>query len=274
MKIFFLILILLKFLFGEIAFLGFEDNIWKIFILKDFKILKSIDTKLEPRSFDIRDNKIVYIASDDTLRIIEDDNETIILKRGRDSYIQPKFSVDGKKVYVVKLIDGTSRESDIIEINLKTLKIKDVVNQRSTQLEPYIRDNKNLYYTNVICTIGCGKIISEIWHKNIISGMAEGITLTNAISQQPYIDENEENLYFSSDIDGNFHIWRYTFKSKKYRKLTNGDITDSFPVSIEDKLYFIRQIGNEYKLIVKENNFTKEIELPKEIIKIRYLRGI
>lgn len=262
-------------LLAELAFLGLVDNKWQIMLLENGKI-KPVPTEFEPHSFDydFQSNKIIYIASDESLRLIEKGNETVILKKDKDSYIQPTFSKDTKKIYLVKLFDGTSKKSDIIEVTLDLNKTKTVVEQRSTQLEPYTVDGKNLYYTNVICTIGCRGIISEIWHKNIISGEAKQLTLTNATSQQAVIDEKAKQLYYSSNQDGNFHIWNYDLANKKYRQLTKGDVTDGFPIISNNRLYFVRQIEADSELMVmdKKGVITKVV-LPDKIKKIRYLRS-
>jgi len=264
-------------LFANLAFLGLIDSRWQIVVLDDNGSIETISTQLEPHSFDYNSlsNRVVYMASDESLRLIENKKERVILKRDKDSYIQPKFSKNGEKVYMVKLFDGTSKNSDIIEIDIKSKKSKIVVNQRSTQLEPFISDSKNIYYTNVICTIGCRDIISEIWHKNIISGEAKQLTLTNLTTQQPSVDSESKNLYFSSNSDEFFHIYRYNFEKKEYQQMTKAEASDGFPIKIKDTLYFVRQMGTKSKLMAIDNGGNvKEIPLPQNVEKIRYLRSI
>lgn len=275
MKFFIIIALFVSTLLAEVSFLGLVDGKWQIILLENEKV-KLIQTEFEPHSFDydFKSKKVIYIASDESLRIIKKGKESVVLRKDNDSYIQPIFSKDAKKVYLVKLFDGSSKNSDIIEVTIDSNRTKTVVEQRSTQLEPYTIDGKNLYYTNVICTIGCRGIISEIWHKNIISGEARQLTLTNATSQQAIIDNEGKQLYYSSNQDGNFHIWNYDISTKQYKQLSKGDVSDSFPTISEGKLYFVREMEADSELMVMDKKgIVTKVALPDKIKKIRYLRS-
>jgi len=250
---------------------------WKIVVHEKDKF-KVIETELEPRTFDYDfiNQRVIYIASDRTLRLTTKikDKEIILLKSGIDAYTQPMFLPDGKNIVLVKLIKGNSSNTDIISLNLKTKKIKSVVTQRSTQLEPYILNDANLYYSNVSCVEGCGKIIQELWYKHILSGDAYQLTLTNSISHQPSVDNQQKNIYFSSNKDGFYHIWKMSLDKHKYTQLTSGEVTDGYPMPFEDhEVIFIRRDGNK-SMLMKINNIGKltKLSLPKGYTKIRNLK--
>jgi Tol biopolymer transport system component len=146
---------------------------------------------------------------------------------------------------------------------------KPVVTQRSAQFEPYFHAPRTLYYSNVHCTIGCGKIIQEIWRKDLISGEAEQITLLNAIARQPVI--SGQWLYFSSNKAGNFHIWRMSLETGRYERLTEGRVTDINPaLDRQSNLYFIRHTPTGTALMQRRTDGTLQT-LPKTLENFRDL---
>jgi hypothetical protein len=250
---------------------------WDIVVHENNKF-KVIKTELEPRTFDYDfiNNRVVYIASDETLRLknVGKNKETILLRPATDAYTEPMFTPNGKKIIIIKLINGNSTNTDIISLNLKTKKIKGVVTQRSTQLEPYILNDANLYYSDVSCVEGCGKIIQEVWYKHLLSGDAYQLTLTNCISHQPSADSKQENIYFSSNKNGYFHIWKMSLITHKYTQLTTGDVTDGYPMPIQNSaVLFIRKIGTKSKLMkLNKDGKLINLKLPREYTKIRNLK--
>ncbi len=250
---------------------------WKIAVYDDDKF-QVIETELEPRTFDYDfvNKRVAYIASDKTLRLKSEtkNKETILLAAGSDAYTQPMFTPSGKNIIIVKLIDGNSVNTDIISVNAQTKEISSVVTQRSTQLEPYILDDANLYYSNVSCVEGCGKIIQEVWYKHILSGDAYQLTLTNRISHQPSVDKEQKNIYFSSNKSGFYHIWKMSLDTNEYTQLTKGEVTDGYPMPTKDgEIMFIRKDGIKSMLmrIDKDGKLT-ELKLPQEYKKIRNLK--
>lgn len=250
---------------------------WDIVVHENNKF-EIIQTELEPRTFDYDfiHKRVVYIASDETLRLknVGKDKEIILLRAAINAYTEPMFTPNGKKIILIKLINGNSTNTDIISLNLKTKKIKSVVTQRSTQLEPYILNDANLFYSNVSCVEGCGKIIQEVWYKHILSGDAYQLTLTNCISHQPSADTKQKNIYFSSNKNGFFHIWKMSLDTHKYTQLTTGKVTDGYPMPIEDgEVLFIRKIGTKSKLMkLSKSGKLIAFKLPKEYTKIRNLK--
>ena len=280
MKLFILLMVSM-FVYGKepgFVFSALIENQWIIVVYEDGQF-KEFKTELEPRTFDYDfvNKRISYIASDKTLRLKSEieKKEKILLVSKLHAYTQPMFTPSGKDIVLIKLIEGNSVNTDIISINVKTKKTKKIVSQRSTQLEPYILNDTNLYYSSVSCVEGCGQIIQELWYKHILSGEAYQLTLTNTISHQPSVDYNQKNIYFSSDKKGHYHIWKMSLTGHEYTQLTKGEVTDSYPMPTRNnEVLFIRKIGIKSSLMkITIMGDIKEIVLPKRYEKIRNLKA-
>lgn len=228
-----------------LSFVGLSAERWQLYVVQPSASEPQIvETFLEPRTptYAVQTGKITYLGADGTLRekLLENGNERILLKPNAErTFTQPAYDATGKRLFVVTLKKGASVDTDILTLDEE--KPKAVVTQRSAQFEPYFHAPRTLYYSNVHCTIGCGKIIQEIWRKDLVSGEAEQITLLNAIARQPVISLEGRWLYFSSNKAGNFHIWRMSLETRRYERLTYGRVTDISPaLDQHGNLYFIR----------------------------------
>lgn len=192
----------------ELYFVGLKDSNWYLFTIKqgyNSNIYKT-NAHLEPRTPTLNSTigKLTYIASDGSLRQQDigsaAQNSKILLKNNaQKAYTQPAYDPSGKKLYVVALKEGASKDTDILQIDLATKKVKPVVIQRSAQFEPMLPNDDTLVYSNVICTVGCGKIIQEIWMMTLVSGEARQLTLLNSISRQDFLSPKGDWLYFPSN---------------------------------------------------------------------------
>lgn len=258
-----------------IAFIALIDDSWKIVTLQNssFTIVK---TQQEPRTFDHdhSSGQTVYIGADKSVRYVKNEEEHLLLSPDQHAYTQPVFATDGTSIYLVKLIDGNSTNTDIVRLDLESKAMKSVVSQRSTQLEPYMADDRNIYYSNVSCVEGCGKIIQEIWHKNITANDADQLTLLNAIAHQPTVNKENSYLFFSSNKKGYYHIWRMSLDTGEYKQLTSGAVTDGFPATQSDGgVYFVRSLhGKTLLMKVDDEGTVQEVVLPKKYLKIRELK--
>lgn len=234
---------------NRIYVVGLNNTNWQLYTAKEGDKFKSVETHFEPRTPALHSatNKVTYIASDGSLRQQNigseaQTSEVLLIVNAQKAYTQPAYDPSGKKLYVVALKEGASVDTDILQVDLSTKKIKPVVIQRSAQFEPMLPDDNTLIYSNVICTVGCGKIIQEIWMMNLVSGEARQLTLLNSISRQAFLSPKRDWLYFSSNKQGNFHIWRFHMETNKYEQLTQGQVTDINPVVDQaGNLYFIRR---------------------------------
>jgi Tol biopolymer transport system component len=272
-KIILLLLLGYALLADELSFIALDKGSWQIVVCKK-ESCKNIKTQQEPRTYDydFATGRVVYVASDKSVRTLFEGNESIILESQKDAYTQPLFIKDGQKIMIVKLVNGNSKNTEIISMDLLGKNHKLLHYQYSTALEPYSISGNKIYYANVSCVEGCGDIIQEIWEKDTISGQAKQLTLLNAISHQPTIDHQQKNIYFSSKRDGNYHIYHLSLEDGTITKLTKGDITDGFPIASKERLYFIRREGREVKLMSLKENILEVVKLPKSYQKIRNLK--
>lgn len=257
----------------ELSFITYLDNKWQIVVCKN-KECQVIKTKQEPRTYDydFKNRQVVYIASDESVRLVYNNQEKIIVKPKKDKYTEPLFINDAKEIMLVRLINGNSKDTEIISIDLSGKNQKSLHYQHSTSLEPFSIDGKKIYYANVSCVNGCGHIIQEIWQKDNLYGIANQITLLNSLSHQPIIDEEGKSVYFSSNKMGNFHIYKTIFSNGKTIQITKGDVTDSFPNISNGVLYFVRRKEADTKIMRLKDGELEKLEFDKKYRKIRNLK--
>ena len=278
MKYLFTLIALSSVLFSKtppLSFIALDDDSWHIVICKDSEHCQTIQTQQEPRTYDydFENGNVVYIGSDKNVHLVVDNNESILLKSGTNAYTEPSFIDKGPKIMLIELIDGNSKKTKIVTIDIKHKKIKILHAQFSTALEPYSNNSKDLYYANVSCTEECNKIIQEIWHKDLITQEANQLTLLNVLSHQPRANKENSKVYFSSIKGGNYHIWEYNLKNHTSKQLTLGKVTDGFPAPTQKGIYFLRRIKNHTTLMYlsNEGNLNK-VPLEQNYTKIRNLK--
>ncbi len=276
MKSIILSLLLSTLVFGQdyrFSFIGLERGSWILNVCESGQC-RAIETEQEPRTYDydFESNRTIYIASDKSVRLIFDGVEKKILESRTDSYTDPLF-MDDESVILVELINGNSTNTKIISIDFKGKERKTLHYQHSTALNPYCNDQKNLYYANVSCVEGCGKIIQEIWSKNLRSKEAQQLTMLNTISHQPSVDKKGHFLYFSAYTKGNYHIWKLSLREKVLEQITKGDVTDAFPAPYKEGVFFLRREKKSVKIMhLSHTGNLEEVTLPKAYKKIRNLK--
>ena len=258
-----------------LSFITLEKGSWHIVVCQDESTCRTIITEQEPRTYDydFTTGSLVYIASDKNVHLIVDNNESILLKSDKNAYTEPSFIEGGKQIMLVELINRNSKKTKLVSIDLKHKKMKTLHAQYSTALEPYKNNTKDLYYANVSCTEACNKIIQEIWHKDLVTGEANQMTLLNVLSHQPRANKDNTKIYFSSIKGGSYHIWEYDFKTHLSKQLTFGNSTDGFPSPYGKGFFFLRRTGNLTKMMhySPEDNVT-DVMLPINYTKIRNLK--
>ena len=278
MKYLFTLIALGSVLFSKtppLSFIALDDDSWHIVVCKDSEHCHTIQTQQEPRTYDydFENGNVVYIGSDKNVHLIVDNNESILLKSGTNAYTEPSFIDEDQKIMLVELIDGNSKKTKFISIGIKDKKQRTLHSQYSTALEPYTNNRTDLYYANVSCVDGCEKIIQEIWHKDLIDKEANQLTLLNTLSHQPRADKDNHFVYFSSNKNGNYHIWSYDTKTHKTKALTSGNVTDGFPSPYQEGILFIRRIKNDTTLMqLDKKGKIQEISFTNTHKKIRNLK--
>lgn len=278
MKYLFTLIALGSVLFSKtppLSFIALNDDSWHVVVCDETSTCHTFQTEQEPRTYDydFTTGNLVYIGSDKNVHLIVDNNESIFFKSDKNAYTEPSFINEGKNIMLVELINGNSKKTKIITMNLKHKNIKTLHSQYSTALEPYTNNSTDLYYANVSCVEGCNKIIQEIWHKDLLDTQANQLTLLNTLSHQPRASKDNHMVYFSSYKNGNYHIWVYNTHDHSSKQLTFGEVTDGFPSPSTQGLYFLRRIKNHVTLMHLSNdgNLTK-VPLSENYIKIRNLK--
>jgi hypothetical protein len=228
------------------SFVGLEQGRWQLHIVApEASEPRIVRTAEEPRTptYHPGKGKVAYIGADGSLCEItlKDATERVLLPPDPERiFTQPAYDAEGNRLFVVVLRNRKSLETDIVV--LENGREKPVVTQRSAQFEPYLHATDLLYYANVLCTDGCGRVIQEIWRKHLVSGQAEQLTLMNAIAQQPVVSADGTWLVFSSDKAGNFHLWRMELATGRVERLTAGRVTDINPaIDANGQVWFIRR---------------------------------
>jgi len=261
-------------------FVGLTDTGWESYVVtKMGQQPEKINLQTEARTpvMSFAKQSVFYLDSGGQVRrysLIHRKAETLLSSSKDAGYAQPEIDDKNNALYIVQLKQGKSVDTDILRLDLTTNTIKPLVVQRSAQFEPKIA-HPWLYYSNVHCVVGCGKIIQEIWRYHTVSGIAEQVTLLNTISRQPTVDEHNEWLYFSSNAAGNYHLYRQLLTDNNRRsaqQLTEGAVTDMSPALYQDRLYFIRQHSAGADLMCRnaQGEFYK-MPLPEGIQAIRDL---
>lgn len=271
-------------------FMGYKDNKWLLFYKKiNDTGFTSIETASEPRElyFSSEENLIYYLDAESQLRklVLESNDsatgkqkETILFTPSEnDSYAQIFWDKASDLLYLVKMPHGKSSEADIVVWDKGMM--KPVVQQISSQFEPFIYDKHWLYYGHVHCSLDCGRIIQEIWRKNLISGEAEQLSLLGQISRQAIVDNKGEWVYFSSNKEGSYNIWRqsltHTNSLPVAQQVSTGEATDTDPaVTLANELFFIRHTPKGKALLMQQSKegVMRLLPLPDGVSEIRNLR--
>lgn len=156
------------------SFVGLSQDGWLAYLVDDRSGQpKPIATSSEPRSptWSMADNGMAYLDAGGQLVVKKNgtESEIVLAKPDKErAFAQPVFSPDGQTLYVVELKKGISVNTDILAIRIDSPELKPVVQQRSAQFDPYKTIDGYLYYANVTCVLGCGKIIQELWRKQLV----------------------------------------------------------------------------------------------------------
>lgn len=256
------------------------DGAWHLYISDSKCNWDTIKTDSEPRTpaFSSVLQRLAYVSADGSVREVDlkTRQDTVLFKADKqDSYTQLAYDLSGQSLYMVKLKEGSSADSDISRWQRASGRVEPILNQRSAQFEPFVSQDI-LYYGNVSCTIACGSVIQEIWQFHLIGQTARQLTLLNATSRQPFVDKTNNRIFFSSNKNHYFHIWSHSVKSGESVPLTEGNVTDYSPVVAGDELLFIRKSSDGTRLMhmrLKDGAEVKAISLKfahEDIKDLRY----
>lgn len=258
-----------------LSFIGLTSEGWRLYAVGPGESEpRVIATSSEPHdaAYHLSGGRIAFIAADGALRELDlhtGEEHTLRPRSDRLAWTQPAYDSAGR-LFAVALKEGSSADTDIVQLTGTT--VKQVVQQRSAQFEPNVQ-GRVLHYSNVLCTVGCGRIIQEIWRMDLLTGQARQVTLMNAISREPTASPDGGWLYFVSDRNGHYHIWRLAIPDGEPEPVTRGNYTDLSPaLDGAGRLWFIRRTPQGVRLMVREAEGTMLTKpLPAGISDVRAL---
>ena len=251
---------------------------WQLEICQEDGRCRRLHTQREIDSYDYdpMTRRLVYVGSDKAVRIVEKGRERILLARDKNAYTQPRFLKQREKILVVTLIGGNSRQTRLDVLNLRHPDERTVwVDQHSTALDPWMSDKQGLFYANVSCAGGCGRIIQEIWIAEV-PGVTRQITLENRLAHQPAYDERNRMLYYSAQRSDGYGIYRLaldTDRCKGEAVAPREGVSDTWPVP--DKaggLFFLRFDGNLTRIMHLDHR--DKLEQVRLAGKYHYIRNL
>lgn len=259
-----------------LAFMGQSEGSWQLYRSEDEGLPQEVGTDIEPRGFAYHSGKdaFVYIGIDGSVYYRnEATEETIDTPKNDSTYTQPEFDPSGDAVYFVEMKNRNSKETDIVSWDLEDEVFEKVVAQRSAQFEPHVARG-SLVYSNVHCVEACGRIIQEIWEKDLVSGVAHQLTLMGHISKQPVLSSDGERLYFSSNRNGPYSIWIHEIETGNERQLTEGSGVELYPAEGKNgTVFFIRRQASHVELMCKApGQAPQAMPLPDSVADLRELK--
>lgn len=255
--------------FTSIAFLGYDNNKWRLFICKSntcttIKTLKEIDSF----DYDFDSYKVVYkdLEGNVILKTIKD--EKIILKDNTNSYMQPSFINDNKNIMFIELMNKNSKHTKIISTDLNGKNKQILLDQNSTILYPSLYGN-DLSYTYVQNTDNIIK--SNIFVKNLQTQEITQMTDSNTISHEPFITKNF--IYYSFFSMASYHIYSISRETKNIVQLTNSVSLETNPIYTNGGIIFMKHTNGKSKIVFLKNSIQREFQLNNPITKIRNLKA-
>lgn len=261
-----------------LMFVGLKQDQWRLHVVDARGRVAEVATEGEPRTpaYSRSQGRIAYVAADGSLREIDLDGrgDRALLRAGpQETYTQPAYVPGSAELLVVTLSDGNSVDTDIARFDRESGRAQPVLRKRSAQFEPAPgSDGRRIHYSHVACTTECGKIIQELWVFDRVTGIAEQLTLLNAISRQPAVGA-DGTVYFASNRAGHYHLWRLPPGAASPEPLTDATATDAYPAPAGDGVYFVRREGGRGRLMHRRpDGELRSLPLPEGVEDVRDLR--
>lgn len=261
-----------------LALVARGDDGWRLVANDPDGRLLRLPTLSEPRTpaFSAARGVVAYVAANGEVRELDlaSRADRLLLRPDAEvAFTQPAYSPDGARLYLVALRKGNSVDTDLVVVDAAAPAAPpETLEQRSAQFEPHASaDGRRLAYSSVSCTMECGRIIQEIWFRDLVTGEATQATLLNAVSRQPSLAA-DGTLYFASNAAGHYHIYRQAGPGEAPRALTRGEVTDESPVVLDGVLHFIRRQRDGVHLMRWTGSGAEPVPLPKEFLDLKDLR--
>lgn len=262
-----------------LLFVGLQAGSWKLHVAQGDGTLRAVSTPSEPRTpaFSARRGSVAYVSAEGELREVDlasGRDEVLLSPTASQGYTQPTYRPGSDELFLVLLRQRSSVDTDLARVQRGTRSAERLARQRSARFEPaFGEDGRILVYSAVSCAMECGRIIQELWERDLVTEQARQLTLLNGIARQPF-RARDGRVYFSSNRAGHYHIWRLASSEEAPTALTSGDVTDESPV-VDDAgtVYFIRRRPSGAQLMrLAPAGAPRPVRLPPELVDLRDLR--
>lgn len=263
----------------ELMFVGLTDSEWRLFIGDASASPRRIATLSEPRTpaYSVAHGRIAYVAATGAVHEIDlagGGDMTLLEPSAERAFTQPAYRPGTDELYIVALKEGSSVDTDIARVDRAAKKATTILHQRSSQFEPsFTKDGARMVYSNVLCASECPKIIQEIWSMEVVGGVAEQITLLNAVSRQATVDPLNR-IVFASNKGGYYQLWRVDEAGATPQRLTQEPTVDESPaITDAGDIYFVRRTPTGGRLMrLDVAGQTHRVELGASIHDVRDVR--
>ena len=262
------------------VYVGFANDEWRVHLHdKSASTATSVvPDVVNPRNitWNRKTNTLAYVAADAQLMVRDlatGATTPLNVDQTTDRYTQPRYPFDGSRLLVVRLPEGKSRTTEVVEFVPGRDGYRTLVRKRSANFDPFAFDDKFLFYTSVACVEDCAGMIWELWRRDEATERQEQLSLANVVSRQP-VTADGKWLYFSSNRAGHYHIWRMPMTvGGAAEQMTSGDVHDTDPAPLKDgTLYFIRRTPEKVGIMVRRaDGSLDEVALPPGVEDVRNL---
>jgi Tol biopolymer transport system component len=143
---------------------------------------------------------------------------------GINGFSSPAWSPDGNTIVLTGVVDG---QSDLYSYDLETKKIKNLTNDRYSDLSPsFSPDGKWIVFATDRSSIENKPLQHQYWHNialyNIATGSVEMLDIfPGANNLNPVFGNDNDNVLFLSDHDGFRNLYSYNIQTKELLQHTN-----------------------------------------------------
>lgn len=213
--------------------IGLIDGSWSVHLSDEARgrwIPVSTDQEVRTFVFTSTRQHLLYAAADGSVRSHDLNNgQERELASAEQHLRQPRLTGQAREFYAVQFESGTSGNTSIVLVNEDAPEVPSpVITQPGAVFSPALDEREQaLLYTVAHCTEGCGRIIQEVWRKDLLSGRADQLTLIGAMSSDPVASDISDALYFALQDEDGESIVRFEQES--------GEITRRFRVGTRNR---------------------------------------
>ena len=209
-----------------------------------------VETEREVRTFSFSRERgeLLYAAADGSVRsrpLGSEAAEESELATAGEQLRQPRLAGPDGTVYAVRFKDGASSDTEIVRVNRDSPDdTVPVVTQPGAVFSP-VPDafGRTLLYTVAHCTERCGRIIQEVWRKDLVSGRADQLTLGGAMSADPVAGEDGEPVYFAVQDESGEAVVRFDPETRTAeRRFRVGERNRHPALDGEGRLHFLTEV--------------------------------